>query len=153
MNPAMNLAQFNIARLRFPLDSLQLKDFVDGLLEINTLAENSPGYVWRLTDDAGVDATSFRPFDADDVLINLTVWESVETLRAFIYHTPHLEYMRRRREWFDHEGIDAYLTLWWVPVGHLPTLEEAKERMEHLAKHGPTPHAFTLREPFPNPST
>lgn len=146
----MHLAQINIARLRFPLDSPQLKDFVDALPEINALAEKSPGYVWRLVDDEGADATSFRPFGGD-VIVNLTVWESVEALRGYIYHTPHLEYMRRRREWFDHAGAEPYLALWWIPEGHIPTLDEARQRLDHLAAHGPTPHAFTFRKPFPSP--
>jgi Domain of unknown function (DUF3291) len=147
----MNLAQLNIARLRYPLESPEMKDFVDALPEINGLGDASPGFVWRLTDEGGGDATSLRYF-GEDVIVNLTVWESVQSLRDFIYHTRHLEYMRRRREWFDHEGLTAYLVLWWIPLGHKPTLEEAKERMEHLVKHGPTAEAFTFRQPFPDPS-
>jgi Domain of unknown function (DUF3291) len=147
----MNLAQLNIARLRYPLESPEMKDFVDALPEINGLGDASPGFVWRLTDEGGGDATSLRYF-GEDVIVNLTVWESVQSLRDFIYHTRHLEYMRRRREWFDHEGLPAYLVLWWIPLGHKPTLEEAKERMEHLVKHGPTAEAFTFRQPFPDPS-
>jgi Domain of unknown function (DUF3291) len=144
----MSLAQLNIARLRFPLDGPELKDFVDGLPEINALGDSSPGFVWRLTDEGGADATALRPFeDRDDILINMSVWESLESLRDFIYHTKHLEYMRRRREWFDHNGLEAYAVLWWVPQGHIPTLAEGKERLEHLIKHGPTPEAFTFRDP------
>ncbi len=143
----MNLAQLNIARLRFALDSPQLKDFVDALPEINGLGDASPGFVWRLQDEAG-DATGIvNPF-GPDVIINLTVWESIEALRQYVYRSPHLDYMRRRREWFDHNGIDAHLVLWWVPPGHTPTVEEAAQRLAHLEKHGSTEHAFTLREPF-----
>ncbi len=142
----MNLAQLNIARLRFPLDSPELKDFVDGLPFINALAESSPGYVWRLQDDSG-DATHIANPFGEGVIINLTVWESLEALRDFIYRTHHLEYMRRRREWFDHEGLPAYLVLWHVPDGHLPTIEEAADRLKHLVEHGPSEHAFTFREP------
>lgn len=144
----MNLAQLNIARVRFPLDGPELKDFVDGLPEINALGDNSPGFVWRLTDDGGADATALRPYAGqDDILINMSVWVSLEALRDFVYHTKHLEYMRRRREWFDHAGLEAYLVLWWVPEGHLPTVAEGKERLEHLVKHGPSPRAFTFRDP------
>lgn len=142
----MNLAQLNIARLRFPLDSPELKDFVEALPEINGLAEASPGYVWRLQDDSG-DATHIENPFGDGVIINLTVWESVEALRDFIYRTHHLEYMRRRREWFDHEGLPEYLVLWRVPEGHIPTIEEAADRLEHSVKHGASEHAFTFREP------
>lgn len=143
----MNLAQLNIARLRFPLDGPELKDFVDALPEINALGDNSPGFVWRLQDESG-DATGVANPFGKDVILNLTLWESVEALRAYIYHTPHLEFMRRRREWFDHEGLPETLVLWWVPEGHLPTVDEAAERLAHLAQHGPTEHAFTLRKSF-----
>lgn len=149
----MNLAQLNIARIRFPLDGPELKDFVDGLPEINAMADASPGFRWRLTDGGGADATALRPFEGeDDILINMSVWESLESLRDFIYHTRHLDYMRRRREWFDHNGLEAYLVLWWVPEGHVPTVAEGKQRLEHLVKHGPTAEAFSLRESFPAPS-
>ncbi|GIH05962.1 hypothetical protein Rhe02_40290 [Rhizocola hellebori] len=144
----MNLAQLNIARLRFPLDGPELKDFVDALPEINGLGDASPGFVWRLQDDSG-DATGVANPFGEGVIINLTVWESVEALREFIYRSPHLDYMRRRREWFDHNGIEAHLVLWWVPEGHTPTVDEAAERLAHLEKHGSTEHAFTLREPYP----
>ncbi len=143
----MNVAQLNIARTRFPLDSPEMKDFVDALPEINGLGDRSPGFVWRLQDDNG-DATSFRPFGRDDVITNLTVWESVEALRAFTYQTAHLDFMRRRREWFDYEGLQNHLVLWGVPSGHQPSFAEAKARLEHLDAHGSTPHAFTLRHPF-----
>ncbi|MCZ7439390.1 DUF3291 domain-containing protein [Micromonospora sp. WMMC241] len=141
-----HLAQLNIARLRAPIDSPVLADFVARLPEIHDLAERSPGYVWRLQDDSG-DATAFRPFEPD-VIVNLTVWESVESLRAFVYRTAHLEPMRRRREWFV--PLDAeHLVLWWIPAGMLPSIEEAAARLETLRRDGPSAEAFTLREPFP----
>jgi hypothetical protein len=146
----MNLAQLNIARLRFPLDGPELKDFVDALPEINGLGDSSPGFVWRLQDESG-DATGVANPFGEGVIINLTVWESVEALREFTYRSPHLDYMRRRREWFDHVGLEAYLVLWWVPVGHTPTVDEAAERLAHLEKHGSTEHAFILRAPYPKP--
>jgi heme-degrading monooxygenase HmoA len=141
-----HLAQLNIARLRAPIDSPVLADFVARLAEINGLGERSPGYVWRLQDESG-DATAFRPFEPD-VAVNLTVWESVEALRAFVYRSAHLEPMRRRRDWFlPFDG--PYLVLWWIPAGTLPTLEEAGERLALLRRIGPSAGAFTLREPFP----
>ncbi len=143
----MNLAQLNIARLRFALDGPELKDFVDALPEINGLGDASPGFVWRLQDDSG-DATGVANPFGDGVIINLTVWESVEALRDYIYRSPHLDYMRRRREWFDHDGLPEHLVLWWVPEGHTPTVDEAAERLAHLEKNGSTEYAFTLREPF-----
>jgi hypothetical protein len=145
-----HLAQLNIARLRAPIDSPELADFVAQLPEINGLAERSPGYVWRLQDESG-DATALCPFEPD-VIVNLTVWESVESLHGFVYRSAHLEPMRRRREWFlPFDG--PYLALWWLPAGTLPTLAEATQRLDLLRRSGPSPEAFTLREPYPTPDT
>jgi hypothetical protein len=141
-----HLAQLNIGRLHAPIDSPVIREFADALDPVNALAEASPGFVWRLQDDEG-NATSFRPYEDDLVAINLTVWESVETLADFAYRTDHAAYLRRRREWFERME-DAYLVLWWVPAGHRPTIEEAVARLEHLREHGPTPTAFTFRHRF-----
>jgi Domain of unknown function (DUF3291) len=140
-----HLAQLNIARLRAPIDSPEVADFVALLPEVNGLAERSPGYVWRLQDESG-DATALRPFEPD-VIVNLTVWQSVESLRGFVYRTAHLEPMRRRRDWFV-PADEAYLVLWWIPAGVLPTIAEAAERLDLLRRKGPSPEAFTLREPY-----
>jgi hypothetical protein len=143
-----HLAQLNIAQLRAPLDSPELADFVALLPEINGLAERSPGYIWRLQDESG-DATALRPFEPD-VIVNLTVWQSVESLRGFVYRTAHLESMRRRREWFV--PVDRpHLVLWWIPADVLPAIAEAAERLDLLRRSGPSPEAFTLREPYPAP--
>jgi Domain of unknown function (DUF3291) len=143
-----HLAQLNIARLRAPIDSPELADFVAQLPEINGLAERSPGYVWRLQDGSG-DATALRPFEPD-VIVNLTVWGSVEALRGFVYRSAHLEPLRRRREWFvPFDG--PYLVLWWIPAGTLPTLAEAGKRLDLLRRLGPSSAAFTLQEPCPAP--
>ncbi|MEU8116931.1 DUF3291 domain-containing protein [Micromonospora sp. NPDC048947] len=143
-----HLAQLNIAQLRAPLDSPELADFVARLPEINGLADDSPGFVWRLQDESG-DATALRPFGTD-VIVNLTVWQSVESLSAFVYRTVHLEPMRRRREWFV--PLDGpHLVLWWLPADVLPTLGEAAERLDLLGRDGPSATAFTLREPYPAP--
>jgi hypothetical protein len=143
-----HLAQLNIARLLAPIDSPQLADFVDALDRINELGEASPGFVWRMQDDGG-NATAIPVFDDDDAFIaNLTVWESVEALADFAYGDDHVAVMRRRREWFSRMA-EAYLVLWWIPVGTTPTLVEAIERLVHLREHGPSPYAFTIREAWP----
>lgn len=144
------LAQLNIATLKAPLASPELKDFVDNLDRINALAEVSAGFVWRLVGD-GNDATSLRPF-GDDIIVNMSVWRDVEALRDFAYRSGHVEIMRRRREWFTRMAA-AYMVLWWVPAGHEPTLAEAAERLELLRRRGPTPEAFTFGEAFPAPDT
>lgn len=150
--PAYHLAQLNIARLRAPLDSPQLVDFVAGLAPINRLAESSAGFVWRLVgDEANPDATYVPAvFDAD-ILVNLSVWEDVDSLWNFAYRTEHLEYLRRRSEWFA-EIEERFQVLWWVPVGTRPTERDAADRLELLRAQGPGPDAFTFRQRHPAPA-
>ena len=144
--PAVHVAELNIGRTVAPLDDPALADFVDNLVRINTLGDASPGFVWRLQDEFGA-ATSIRAFDDPLMIVNLTVWESIEALRAFAYHSEHMDYFRRRREWFV--PLDGpSLVLWWVPAGHRPALDEARGRLDRLAADGPTAMAFTLRQPF-----
>jgi hypothetical protein len=145
-----HLAQLNIARPVAPLDSAVMADFVRDLPLINGIADAAPGFVWRLRDEDGADATSLRPY-GPETMVNMSVWESVEALRDFAYLGPHLEPLRRRREWFDYAGIEQHLVLWWIPAGAIPTLDEARERLELLARKGPGPDAFTLRKPYPPP--
>jgi len=148
--PRFHLAQVNIGRLRGPLDTPLLADFVAALDPINALADGSPGFVWRLQTEDG-NATAIRPFEDDMIAVNMSVWESIESLADFVYRSAHTGVMRNRRNWFHH--MELYMTLWWVPAGHRPTIEEAKEHLEHLQAHGPTPHAFTFRAPFPPPDS
>jgi hypothetical protein len=143
------LAQVNIALLRAPLEAPELAGFVAGLEPINQLADQSPGFVWRLQTEEG-DATALRVFDDDRILVNLSVWESVAALWNFVYASRHLDLLRRRREWVRRLG-DAHLALWWVPRGHRPSIEEAKQQLALLGLLGPSPEAFTFREPFPAP--
>jgi hypothetical protein len=141
------LAQLNIGRAAGPLDGPVMADFVANLDRINALGDASPGFVWRLQDETGA-ATSIRAFEDPRMIVNLTVWESIEALRDFAYKSAHVEVLRRRREWFV--PLDGpSLVLWWVPGGHHPTVAEARERLERLAADGPTPDAFTLKTPFP----
>lgn len=147
----MQLAQVNVARAVAPMEAPQMRDFVDNLDPINALADAAPGFVWRLQDDDG-DATSIRVFDDEMILVNLSVWESVEALADYVYRSAHVAFLRRRKEWFT--AVDGPVTaLWWVPTGHPPTTEEAKGRLEHLDRHGPTAHAFTFQQPFPPPGS
>lgn len=142
---AFHLAQLNIAEMLAPLDSPTMADFVANLARINALSEESPGFVWRLKGIGG-DATGFRPF-GENTLVNMSVWEDVESLRLFVYKSAHIEIMRRKREWFTVEPVQTYV-LWWVPAGHEPTVGEAKERLELLRVAGPTPGAFNFQNPF-----
>jgi hypothetical protein len=142
------LAQLNVARMKAPLDSPVMADFVANLERINRLAEASPGFVWRLQSDEG-DATAFRPM-GDDLLVNMSVWRDVATLRDFAYRSAHAEILRRRREWFE-RMTDAYTVLWWVAKGHRPTLTEAEARLDYLRRYGPSAFAFGLRDAFAPP--
>ena len=146
----MHLAEVNIAELKVPLTHPDVQDFVDGLVPINALADASPGFVWRLQDEAG-DATGVA-YDGNPLLIvNLSVWESVEALRGFTYHPEYLVYLRRRREWFMRLAT-PHFCMWWVPAGHSPTPAEARARLAHMEPHGPSASAFTfgrIYEPEP----
>jgi hypothetical protein len=144
---AYELAQVNIARLKAPLDSPRLKDFVDNLDPVNADADTAAGFVWRLESDSG-NATDVAVFGDDWLIVNMSVWRDTDALTAYMYQGRHREMLSRRREWFERLQ-EAMTTLWWVPAGHRPTVAEAEARLLHLRANGPTPYAFTLRASFP----
>jgi Domain of unknown function (DUF3291) len=148
------LAEINIARLKASVDDPALAGFMAALDPLNAAAEASPGFVWRLqTEDGNATAVQAFQWDTDGsagVIVNLTVWASLDELAAYVYGDMHKQIMRRRREWF-HLMREAYTTCWWVPAGHRPSTGEAEDRIRHLRAHGPTPHAFTLQASFPPP--
>lgn len=142
-----HLAQVNIGRIKAPTDSPVLHGFMSRLDEINALADGSPGFVWRLQTDEG-NATYFRPYEHDDrILLNMSVWESVEALRNFVFRTVHVELLRQRHNWFE-AFAGTYTALWWVPAGHTPGIDEAKKRLAHLDQYGPSGFAFTFQKIF-----
>lgn len=143
------LAQLNIGVIRAPMDSPVMAEFANNLDRINALAEASPGFVWRLQTDEG-NATAIRPFEDENLLVNMSVWRDVESLKAYVYGSLHFQFMRRRREWFELMK-EAYLVLWWVPRGHRPEIAEAIAKLERLKAQGPGPEAFTFADPFPAP--
>ena len=137
-----HLAQLNIARLLHPLESAEIRGFVEGLDPINRIAEESPGFVWRFQTESGNATDAHHPWSQDPLmLVNMSVWESPQALKEFVYKSGHLDYYLKRAEWFD-KPKEAHYVLWWVPAGHLPTLEEAQKRLEHFRSNGPTPQAF-----------
>jgi hypothetical protein len=143
-----HIAQLNIGRIMAPLDDPQMAGFMNRLDEINAIADNSPGFVWRLQTTEG-NATYFRPYHEDDrILMNMSVWETVEALRNFVFKTVHAELLRQRHEWFE-KFAGAYTALWWVPSGHIPGIDEATKRLKYLDAHGPTQFAFTFQKLFP----
>lgn len=145
------IAQVNIARFKAPIDSPLIAGFVERLDPINALADGARGFVWRLQTEEG-NATSIHAFEDDLILVNMSVWESVEDLNTFVYRSPHFEVFRRRREWTEHMDR-AYLALWWIPAGTIPTVEEGKRRLDLLIERGPTPQAFTFKRTFPAPAS
>ncbi len=148
--PAFHLAQVNVARMRATLDDPVMAGFVAGLPTINALADAAPGFVWRLADEHSGNATDHRPFGDAMILVNLSVWETPETLRQFVYQTLHQHFLKNRRQWFERLE-EAWAVLWWVPAGHRPDVAEARERLEHLRAHGDHPRAFTFRRLYPAP--
>lgn len=134
-----HLAQINIARMVAPLADPRMAEFVAQLAEINALAERSPGFVWRLQGESG-DATSIALSDPT-LLVNISVWESIESLHAYTYRSAHARVMRDRKKWFS--KLDGpYYALWWVPYGHLPSVAEGEARLALLAAHGASERAF-----------
>lgn len=147
---AFQLAQFNISTLRHPMDHPAIADFAAGLDRINRLADRSDGFVWRLQSEGG-DLTSVRPYPDPNVIVNLSVWSTIEALREFAYRSEHLVFLRRRAEWFVPMAGESVVG-WWVPTGHRPDLDEAIDRLAQLNAQGPGPAAFSVRKPFAAPS-
>ena len=146
-SPRWHLAQLNIGRVRAPMTDPLMAGFVAELESVNALADSAPGFIWRLQTEAG-DATAIRPYDDDTILINMSVWETVEALKAYVYRTHHVDVMRQREKWF--ERLDTYfIALWWVPAGTIPTVLEAKLRLDHLRQYGESPYAFSFKKVFP----
>ena len=140
------LAQVNIGRARGETTDPVMAEFVARLAEVNALADASPGFVWRLQTEDG-DATAVRPYADTRILVNLSVWTDLTALRAYVYRSAHSAVMRRRREWFE-RFESVYVALWWVPIGHRPSVAEAVECLAHLEQHGPTAFAFSFAMPF-----
>ena len=143
------IAQINIARMLAPIADPLMAEFVAQLPPINALADESPGFVWRLQSDSG-DATSIKVYDDDMIIINLTVWEDVAALQQYVYKSAHSGVMRDRRRWFE-EFDGPYYALWLIPAGHLPDPQEGRERLEHLRNHGNSEYAFSFKHIYPKP--
>nr|WP_235030872.1 DUF3291 domain-containing protein [Nonomuraea solani] len=146
MNP-MHLAELNVAHLRAPIDSPEIAEFVALLGPINAVADEAPGFVWRLK-ESETDPTATVIHDyGDHLLINFSVWESLDALWNYTYRSDHLEVLRRRREWFLRLA-EPYMVMWWVPEGHIPSLAEGMRRLELLRAEGPSPRAFTFKDSY-----
>jgi len=136
----MHLAELNIAVPKHDLDDPRIADFIDNLERINVLANTLPGFVWMLKDDSG-SATGIETPWTGNVIANMSVWETPEQFEHFVWNTVHKQFYNRKHEWFS--AMDSHhFVMWWVAEGHQPDLHEAKERLEHLDKHGNSDYAF-----------
>ena len=144
-----HIVQLNVGRILAPTDSAQLAEFMAALDEINARADATPGFIWRLQSDSG-NATDIRVSEDPNFLVNMSVWASIEPLFEFVYRSAHTAVMARRRHWFE-KPTEAYQVLWWVPAGHVPSVREALDRLDHVRRHGPTPQAFTFSRRYPPP--
>ena len=144
-----HLVQSNVARMLGPIEDPVMAGFVERLEPLNALADASPGFVWRYQTDEG-DATEVRVFNDELILFNMSVWESVEALENFVYRSNHAEALQKKAEWFE-RASRATLALWWIEIGHVPSVEEAKDRFDVLWRDGPSAEAFTFRDRFPAP--
>src|SRR4051794_40238907 len=138
--PGHHLAELNIGRIRYELDDPRMAGFADNLALVNGIAERSPGFVWRYTDESG-NASNTRPYDDPLMIVNVSVWENVESLEKYVWQTVHKRFYAHRDEWFD-KMKQNYFVMWWVPAGQRPTMQEAIARLEHLRANGPSEHAF-----------
>ncbi len=145
-----HLAQINVGRFLHPREDAANDGFMDAIDPVNAIADDTPGFIWRLVGD-GNDATDLVPDEADpQLLLNMSVWTDLTALAGFVYRQPdHLAIMRRRKEWFEH--MEVFMALWWVPIGHIPSVAEGMERLALLKANGPTAEAFTFRTPFDAP--
>ena len=148
--PLYLLAQMNIARFRATMDDPSMAGFVEMLDPINHHAEAADGFVWRLTDEGSNNATSITFYDDPLMLVNMSVWRDMESLRDYVYRTNHTDMVKRREEWAD-AMESTYLVLWWIDANHRPTIAEGDDRLKMLEANGPTPEAFTFGKAFPPP--
>jgi hypothetical protein len=153
---SFHLAQANIARMRGGFSDGVMSGLSTRIEEMNALAEQSPGFVWRLK---GADANSeslcvfadyFVPFDPERLFYNMSVWESIEALKDYAFKTQHAEMLKDKGSWIEHFER-PHLALWWIPAGHVPTIAESAERLRSLDERGPTEFAFTFHATFPKP--
>ncbi len=141
---SLNLAQLNLAQMTMPADHPDMSDFIGNLDRINAIADKSPGFIWRYTEE---DYSASQAVFGPNMLVNMSVWESIEDLTEFTYKSPHLAIYKRRKEWFT-KMDSPHMVCWYVEEGNIPSLEEARARIKHLQSHGETPYAFTFRKQF-----
>lgn len=150
MQSDWNIAQINVATALYPLDDPRIAEFVQNLDKINQMAEETDGFVWRLKDEGTGDATSIQVSDDPKFIVNMSVWETIPSLFEFVYKTSHVAFVGKRKTWFEMPSRPAQV-LWWVPIGHIPTLDEGLAKLKTLRENGPTREAFNFKTNFPHP--
>lgn len=144
------LAQINIALMKAPLNDPIMAEFANALEEVNEVAEQSSGFVWRLKTSSG-NATDLQAYSDPKILTNISVWLSVEQLKAYVYNSLHTNFYIRRRQWFEkYQG--EHFAMWWIDAEHLPTIEQGKAKLEYLKLHGDSAESFTFAKPYPSPT-
>ncbi|MCF6189628.1 MAG: DUF3291 domain-containing protein [Cocleimonas sp.] len=148
-NKKYHLAQINIAQAKDEMDTETMHGFMSRIDEINAIADKTDGFIWRLQSNDG-DSTSIRVFDDPLLLVNMSVWDNVDSLKNYVYKSLHVELIRDREAWFDKMGA-MHQALWWIPVGHIPSIQEAKDKLELLRENGPNQDVFTFGKAFQKP--
>lgn len=143
------LAQINIALMKAPIANPIMAEFAAALDKVNAIADQSPGFIWRLQTPSG-NATDIRAYPNPRMLVNLSVWQSVEQLKAYVYKSLHGDFFVRRRQWFE-KLQGEHFGMWWIPAGYTPSVEEGKAKLEYLALHDDSPECFTFAKPYPPP--
>jgi hypothetical protein len=147
---SFHIAQVNVALAKDNMESEVMQGFVSRLDEMNALADRAEGFVWRLKDDGG-SATAVRAFNDPLLLVNISVWQNLEALKQYVYKSLHVELIRDRGRWF-HKIPEFHQALWWIAAGHIPSVQEGKQKLEHIRKYGPSQDAFTFAKPYPTPT-
>jgi Domain of unknown function (DUF3291) len=147
----VHLAQINVALMKAPLNAPIMAEFAAALDEVNAIADQSAGFVWRLQTATG-NATAISVYPDPNMLVNVSVWENIDSLKTYVYKSLHGDFFVRRRQWFE-KLQSEHFAMWWIPAGHLPTAEEGKSKLEYLSFHGDSPEAFTFAQPYPSPNS
>ncbi|WP_264566405.1 DUF3291 domain-containing protein [Flavobacterium sp. N3904] len=144
------LAEINIARMKgVNIHDPIMKEFVDNLDKVNEIAEKSDGFVWRLKDEEN-NATNLNPYNDEQIIVNYSIWESIETLEHYMYKTFHSEFLKRRKEWFQTFG-QVSTAMWWIKKREIPDLAEAMEKLDYLQKNGASEIVFNFKQKYPKP--
>lgn len=139
------LSQVNIAKSLAPMDDPIMQDFINNVDKINAIADTSEGFIWRLKDEDKEEAAAV--FQDDSLIINMSIWENLESLFNYTYKSGHIEVFKRKKEWFSKMKM-VHMAFWYIPEGDIPTFQDAKNRLDYLEKHGDTPFAFSFKSNF-----